>query len=153
MRPRIHAFPVSSELGDFADEIRRVFVELGRAFGADSLAGECVPPLDVYETDDSVEITVDLPDTRVAELRVMSKGDSLLVAGEKPPRRARGESTFHLVERGYGRFARVVRIGRACDMAKARATLAGGELRISIPKLADRRGRTLAIPISVMANG
>jgi HSP20 family protein len=130
-----------------------VFIELGRAFGAESLASECSPPVDVYETDDGIEVAVDLPGTQAAEIRVMSKGDSLLVAGEKAPRRTRGESTFHLVERGYGRFARVVRLGRACEMAKARATLAGGELRISIPKLADRRGRTMAIKISVMANG
>ena len=34
--------------------------ELGRVFGSDSLAGECVPPIDVYETDDTLEIAVDL---------------------------------------------------------------------------------------------
>ena len=62
-------------------------------------------------------------------------------------RRARRESSFHLVERGYGRFARGVRLGRACDTSKARATLANGALRVSIPKIADRRNR--AIPIAI----
>src|SRR5262249_25390836 len=107
MRPRIHALAVPSEIGDFAEEVRRVYVELGRAFGSESLAGECPPPLDVYETDDSLEITVDLPGVTAAAIRVLAKGDSLLIAGEKAARRARGELSFHLVERGYGRFARV----------------------------------------------
>ena len=40
---------------------------------------------------------------------------------KKPARRGRSESSFHLVERGFGRFARVVRLGRACDAARARA--------------------------------
>ena len=35
--------------------------ELGRAFGPESLIGECAPALDVYETDERLEIAVDLP--------------------------------------------------------------------------------------------
>lgn len=151
MRPRIHTVAFPSEIGDFAGEVRQVFLELGRAFGSESLAGECAPPLDVFETDDALEITVDLPGVDPAAIRIIGKGDSVLIAGEKAARRARRESSFHLVERGYGRFARVVRLGRPCDVSRARATLVNGELRVSIPKIADRRGR--AIPITVMANG
>ena len=147
MRPRIHAIAFPSELGDFSAEVRQVFLELGRAFGSESLAGECAPPLDVFETDDMLEITVDLPGVDPAAIRIVGKGDSVLIAGEKAARRAHRESSFHLVERGYGRFARVVRLGRACDTSKARATLVEGELRISIPKIAEQRGR--AIPITV----
>jgi HSP20 family protein len=148
MRPRIHALAFPSELGEFSDEVRRVYLELGRAFGSESLAGECSPALDVYETDDTLEITVDLPGVDVSAIRVIAKGDSVLVAGEKSARRTRAESSFHLVERGYGRFARVVRLGRACDTAHARATLAGGELRVSIPKMTDRRGRSVPIAVN-----
>lgn len=147
MRPRIHALAFPSELGEFSDEVRRVYLELGRAFGSESLAGECSPALDVYETDDTLEITVDLPGVDASAIRVIAKGDSVLVAGEKSARRTRAESSFHLVERGYGRFARVVRLGRACDTAHARATLAEGELRVSIPKMTDRRGRSVAIAV------
>jgi HSP20 family protein len=151
MRARVHAIALPSEIGDFVDEVRKVFVELGRVFGPESLAGECSPAVDVYETDDSVEIVADLAGVKPAAIRVISKGDSVLIAGEKPPRRVRGESSFHQVERGYGRFARVVRIGRPCDTARATATFAAGELHISLPKLSDRRGR--AIPIQVRDEG
>ena len=153
MRPRLHAIAIPSELGDFSDEVRRIFVELGRVYGSESLAGECVPPVDVYETDDALEIAVDLPGVEPAAVRVIAKGDSILIAGDKAARRVRGESSFHLVERGYGRFARVVRLLRSCDTSQARATLAGGELRVSIPKIGDRRGRTIPIVIGTMANG
>ena len=148
MRPRIHAIALPSEIGDFADDVRQVFLELGRAFGSESPAGECAPALDVYETDDMLEITVDLPGVDPAAVRVIGKGDSVLIAGEKAARRARRESSFHLVERGYGRFARVVRLGRACDTSHARATLVHGELRISVPKIADRRGKAIQITVN-----
>src|SRR5207249_7045787 len=141
MRTRIQTVAVPSEIGDFADEVRRVFLELGRVFGAESLTGECAPAIDVYETDDAIEVVVDLPGVDVKAVRLLTKGDSVLVAGEKAPRRVRGESSFHLVERGYGRFARVIRLSRPCDMSKAHARLIHGELHVAVPKVVDRRGR------------
>jgi HSP20 family protein len=148
MPPRIFTLAVPSELGDFADDVRRVYMELGRAFGSESLAGECSPALDVYETDDTLEVTVDLPGVAASAIRVIAKGDSMLIAGEKAARRVRGESSFHLVERGYGRFARVVRLGRACDTAHAEVRLVGGELHVSIPKITERRCRPVQIPVA-----
>ena len=148
VHPRIHAIALASDIDDFADDIRRVFQELGRAFGAESLAGECSPGIDVYETDDTLEVIADLPGVDVASIRLISKGEGLLIAGDKASRGAGGESTFQLVERGYGRFARVVRLGRPCHAARARATIAHGVLRISLPKVDDRRGRAIRIPIT-----
>lgn len=147
MRSRIHSVVLPSEVGDFADEVRRVFLELGQTFGLKSLAGECSPAIDVYETDDAVEIAVDLPGVDASAIRVIVKGPTVLIVGEKPARRAQGESSFHLVERGFGRFARSVRLASPCDGAKARAALSNGELRVSIPKIEDRRGRSIQIPI------
>ena len=153
VRPRVQAIAIPSEVGEFSDEVRKVFFELGRAFGAESLAGECSPAVDVYETDDAVEIAVDLAGVNASAVRLIAKRDSVLIVGEKPARRAHGDSSFHLVERGYGRFARVVRLGRACNTSAAHATLTNGELRISVPKVADRRGTSIAIAISTIANG
>ena len=61
MRPRVHPIASSSEISEFADEVRRIFLELGRTFGVESPVGECSPTIDVYETDETIEITVDLP--------------------------------------------------------------------------------------------
>ena len=148
MRYRVQAFAVPTEIDDFADDIRRVFQALGRSFSPESLAGECSPQIDVYETDDALEVVTDLPGVSPTSVHIVAKGDGLLIAGEKSPRRTGGDPTFHLVERGYGRFARVVRLGRSCNPANARATFAHGELRISIPKIDERRGRRIPIAIT-----
>jgi HSP20 family protein len=148
VRYRVEAFAVSTEIDEFADDIRRVFQALGRSFSPESLAGECSPQIDVYETDDALEVVTDLPGVSPKSVHIVAKGDALLIAGEKTPRRTGGEPTFHLVERGYGRFARVVRLGRTCNPASARATFAHGELRISIPKVDERRGRRIPIAIT-----
>jgi HSP20 family protein len=148
MRSRVQAVVLPSEVGEFADEVRRIFLELGRTFGLESLAGECSPALDVFETDRRVEIAVDLPGVDPAAVRIILKGPSVLIAGEKTVRRGLTDSSFHLVERGFGRFARAVRLSCSCDSTSARATLVNGELRISIPKVADRRGQPIRVPIS-----
>ena len=144
MRSRIPHLVLPSELGEFAEEVRRIFRELGR--GA-AMAGECSPPIDVYETDDVLEIRVDLPAVDAADVRVAIKGATVLIAGEKTPRRGRGDSSFHLVERGFGRFARTVGLSAACDTSRARATLRHGELRITLPKVGERRGRLIEIVV------
>ena len=87
MRSRIHSIAFPSEVGDFAAEVRQVFLELGRVFGSESMTGECSPPLDVYETDDSIEIAVDLPGVPANALCLIGKGDSILIAGEKSARK------------------------------------------------------------------
>lgn len=148
MRTRLQAVALPSEVGEFADDVRRIFQELGRTPGADALSGECVPPLDLYETDETLEIAVDLPGVAADGVRVVVKGSAVLIAGEKTPRRGRGDSSFHLVERGYGRFARLVRLTSACDTSRATASLALGELRITVPKLAERRGRSIRVPVT-----
>ena len=144
VRSRIPHLVLPSELGEFADEVRRIFRELGRG---SAMAGECSPPIDVYETDGAVEIRVDLPAVDAADVRVAIKGAVVLIAGEKTPRRGRGDSSFHLVERGFGRFARTVGLSAACDASRAHATLRHGELRITLPKVGERRGRLIEIAI------
>ena len=150
MRSRVQAIVLPSEvLGELSEEVRQVFAELGRTYGLDTLAGECTPPIDVYETDSTLEILMDLPGIDPAAVRVLVKGPIVLIAGEKAPRRGRGDSSFHLVERGFGRFARTVRLTTPCNASQARASLANGELRVTLPKIAERRGRAIRVPISI----
>ncbi len=148
MRSRIQAVVLPSEPTEFREELRRIFQELDRFTGDDALNGECAPALDVLETDEAVEITMDLPGVPLAAVRVVAKGATILIAGHKAPRRTHTESSFHLVERGYGRFARAVRMATACDTNRATATLVNGELRITIPRMTERRGRPIRIEIS-----
>jgi HSP20 family protein len=147
MRSRIQAVVLPSEPTEFRDEVRRIFQELDQTSGGELLTGECAPALDVFETDESVEIAVDLPGVSPSAVRVVARGQTILIAGHKQPRRGRPESSFHLVERGYGRFARTVRVSSPCDTTRATATLVNGELKIAIPRLVERRGRSIRIAV------
>ena len=92
---------------------------------------------------------MDVPGVSPDSLRVVFKHGVLIIAGAKASAAGTlpGSTTFHLVEREFGRFARAVRLNGAVDVVQARATLAQGELRVVVPKMADRRGQELRIPI------
>ena len=141
---------LTAELGDLADDVRRLFQELSRGGPArPTTAGDCQPPLDVLETDDAVRILMDLPGVAATALKVLLKGEVVLIAGEKwADAPGVGAGGHHLVERGSGRFARAVRVAGAFDGAAVTATLADGELCVTLPKLADRRGRGREIPVT-----
>jgi HSP20 family protein len=140
---------LSGEIGELADDVRRIFQELGLGAGPHTVAaGDCVPLVDVLETDDSVQILMDLPGVPLGSIRVLLKGDVVLIAGEKwADSKGAEPGAYHLVERGSGRFARAVRVGGAFDGSRVTARLDAGELRVTLPKLVDRRGRGLEVQV------
>jgi HSP20 family protein len=148
----IHRILLSSEVRDLTDEVGRLFEDLERAAGPSRrpLTGHCNPALDLQETAEAIEVVMDLPGVQPESIRVLIKNAVLVVAGEKtsPYGSERGDSTFHLVERGFGRFARAVQLDGAIDAGRARAVLSGGELRVSVPKLDERRGRDILVPVA-----
>ena len=95
---------MTPEFDDLTDDVRRLFRELDSEGGGRSaaVAGQCAPALDVLETDEAIEIVVDLPGVPRGALRVLLKGDVVVVAGEKIPISPGGAGDYHLVERGIG---------------------------------------------------
>jgi len=138
------------ESRELLDDLRQVFAELSSTLGPEHRAdsGEYHPALDVVETASAVEIVVDVAGVPTQALRVLFRGDVLIVAGEKAPGRIASEPSFHLLERGYGRFARAVRLSGAFEIGLARASLSAGELTIVLPKQSERRGRLQSIPVT-----
>lgn len=111
-------------------------------------SGQCQPAVDVLETNQAVEIVMDLAGVPKHAVRVLFRAGVVIIAGEKAPPPSGQEQAFHLVEREFGRFARAVRVSGAFDVANGRASLENGELTIVLPKLAERRGQAHRIRIA-----
>lgn len=131
-----------------SDEVRRLFDLLDGEAQSRLSAGDCTPPVDVIETPAAIEIAVDLPGVSTEDVHVAFARNAVLVAGTKGPKPCHhADATFHLAERAFGRFARVIRLSGAVDAGRAQAALSGGELRIVIPRIEERRGSEIRIPI------
>lgn len=140
----------SAETRDLAGDLRELFAELDATLPPEHrvYSGECHPALDVLETQSAIHVIVDVAGVPAQAIRVLFRGDTLVIAGEKAPGPGTAQPTFHLVEREFGRFARAVRLTGAFDVSRASATLAGGELTVVLPRLAERRGKSHVIPLT-----
>ena len=141
--PRIYV-----ERHDMGDELRRLLELVETEDSTTAPAAECTPPLDVVESPAAIEIIVDLPGVDRAGLQVAFSRGTLLIAGTKRASVcSHSDAAFHLAERSFGRFARAVRVSGAVDAGRARATLSAGELRIVFPRIPERRGSRITIPV------
>jgi HSP20 family protein len=140
----------TGESTGLAEDIRELFDDLLRSLphALRAYSGECHPSLDVVETDDAVEVVMDIAGVSADAVRVLFRAGVLIIAGEKAATSSSGDQSFHLVEREFGRFARAVRLNGAFDVPAAKATLRDGELTVLLPKLTDRRGQPHRIPIA-----
>jgi HSP20 family protein len=143
------SFIPTAEAPDIADDVRELFEDLAAQLPGEHRAysGECRPALDVLETDEAVEIIMDLSGVPAEAVRVLFRAGVVIIAGEKAPPPGEHPQAFHLVEREFGRFARGVRLNGCYEISRAKATLRNGELIVVLPKMSDRRGHAHRIPI------
>jgi HSP20 family protein len=136
------------ERRDMDDEVRRLFDRLTSAEHR-SASAECTPPLDVFDTPDGIEIVIDLPGVAPDQIQVVVARNTLVVMGHKSPSGCEHhrEAAFHVAERAFGRFARGVRLSGAFDVGRGTATFRDGELRVTLPRIEERRGRERRIPV------
>jgi len=112
--------------------------------------GDYTPPMDVVETREAVEVTVDVPGAVESSLKVALKQNLLVISGEKRAGRCgHDRAEFHLAERSFGTFARAVRLTGAFDASRTTALLKAGELRVTLPRIAERRGAERIVTVTV----
>jgi HSP20 family protein len=109
--------------------------------------GAFVPSVDLSATDEALTVSIEVPGIEADQLQITLNGDKLCIEGTKK-RRARRDVKYLCCEREYGDFSRCVRLPWAIRMDKATAELRDGVLKIKLPKLLDRRGKALKIPIA-----
>ena len=130
-------------------ERRELPADLVRLLETKSAAAECTPPMDVIESAEAIEVLLDIPGVPPADIEIVFAGNVLLIAGRKVPVTcAHKDAGFHMAERAFGRFARALSVEGAFDAGRAAASLVHGELRIVLPRISDRRGGQIRIPIS-----
>ena len=109
--------------------------------------GEWSPSLDVYESRGNLIVTAEVPGFGPESLKVVCREREILISGERRERRPPGVCGFLCMERPQGRFSRTVSFDAAVDQKQARAILKDGVLILTLPRLRDRRGREIEVPV------
>lgn len=101
--------------------------------------GLLAPTVDVSETDDEVTVTADLPGLTEKEVEVTLDRDLVTIRGSRKEEREEKKKNYHLMERSYGEFHRVIPLPEGIDKDKAKATFKNGVLKLALPKLPEAK--------------
>ena len=132
-------------------EVRRLFDDLRkrRPDRRHMVSGECMPLLDVFETDRTIEVVLDVPGVTPEGVRILIKSGVVLIVGEKerpePALRARQASTSSSATSAALRapFASMPRLTRRRSAPVSRTANCAS----SCAKIQERRGREILVPV------
>lgn len=132
-------------------EINRMFDSFWNRFnqplGALDGAFAGWPRTDVVETDDAVEVSVELPGLDEKDLDVSLTEDVLTIRGEKKAEREENRKGFYLAERTYGAFHRAIPLPPGVATENVKAEFKKGILTVTLPKTAEAQAKVKKITV------
>lgn len=113
--------------------------------GGPWLPADFQPSLDVSETDEAIQIRVDLPGIKPEEVDVEVRNNVLEITGERKEEREEKGKSWHRTERRVGRFARSLAL--PCDVQddKVEAECTNGVLTIMLPKAEKAKSKKINV--------
>ncbi len=138
------------ELKRLQERVERLFLVLQESIEIEELNSPNAfsPPIDLCETDDAVCISVELPGLEPEDINLVVTAKDLIIEGEKKHSPNTKKAISHYCcERQYGKFQRNIQLRWAINIKDTTANLKDGTLNIHLPKLNDRRGKSVKIQI------
>ena len=116
------------------ERMNRLFDER-QARGASTVEGAFAPATDVYSTDDTVFVAVELPGVGADDVAVEVQGRELAVRGRRHFGGGEG-AAYHRLERSYGEFRCAIALPDDADAGARRVRFESGVLTVEIPRSA-----------------
>lgn len=133
-------------------DINRVFEDFWQRVesswnGRPDAVGVFGPSTDVSETDDSVEVAVELPGMSEEDIDISLSGDAMTIRGEKKVEREDKRKGVYMSERSYGAFYRTIPLPAGVDADEAEAKFKRGVLTVTLPKSPEAQAKVKRIPV------
>jgi HSP20 family protein len=103
------------------------------------------PALNVSETEEAYEVSVELPGMKAEEVEVELKEGNLWISGEKKEEKEEKGKAYHRMERRHGEFRRMIRLPGTVDEGKVEAKFADGVLTIHVPKTEEVKPKRIPV--------
>jgi HSP20 family protein len=91
------------------------------------------PNIDVYVTEGSLIIKIELAGMQRQDLELTIEGRKLRISGQRPDGCRPPECKFLVMEINYGTFESVIEVPEECDLSVGKAVYQNGFLRIEAP--------------------
>jgi len=127
------------ELIDLQREINRLFSSVGQAAGAD------YPAINVWEKEDSLVVTTELPGMDPDDINISVTGSMLTISGKSKGNPLKAGETYLRQERELGNFQRNVQLPFQVDSPAVEAKYEKGILNITLPRQKEDLPRKIQI--------
>jgi HSP20 family protein len=148
--PSIVRWDPFKEMAGLQDRMNRLFDDVwgrGRRGEEEFISGGWVPPVDVRETKDSLEIAAELPGIDPKNVEVAVEAGILSLRGARTFEKAAEGETYHRVERAYGAFERSFTLPGNVDSEHIQAIYHNGVLHLTVPKREEAKPKAISIKI------
>ncbi|MCB0346269.1 MAG: Hsp20/alpha crystallin family protein [Bdellovibrionales bacterium] len=133
-------------IDDFGRDFDRLFGCAVPAVASDkSQLASWAPAIDIEETEEGLNLHVDLPGVATDAIEVNVEEGTLLISGERNTEKKENKGNFLRVERRHGRFERSVKLPQWADVNGISAQGKNGELTIKIPRAESSKARKIEI--------
>lgn len=142
--------PFNTRFG-LIDDFRREMDQLFDRFFQDENGGESsqpstwTPRLNLSESENAYEVTVDLPGLKPGDVNVELRHGDLWISGAREGESGETGRTWHRIERFCGQFHRVVRLGDDVEPEHVEARYQDGVLHVTVPKTETTRTKRIEI--------
>lgn len=124
---------------DMFEDFFRPFGMVRREMDVFQPSEKFMPRIDVYEENDEIKVTAELPGMDEKAVKVELDEGSLTLSGEKKEEHEQKTTHGYRVERRFGSFERSIPLPGRVDVDKAKAEYKNGILTVTIPKVEEPR--------------
>lgn len=96
------------------------------------------PPVEVFETDDSLQIVAEIAGMKGDDIDIVVEGDILTIQGNRPDPTNCEHRTYHVARIGYGPFVADIQMPFSVETEEADASYVNGFLHVTLPRTKAR---------------
>ncbi|MDB9525710.1 Hsp20/alpha crystallin family protein [Oscillatoria sp. CS-180] len=135
------------EVNALQREMNRLFETLSPSQDSRLEMGTFMPAAEINETDEAVNLKVELPGLDADDIDIQVSADSVAISGERKSESKSEENGVVRSEFHYGSFRRVVPLNVRVDNANVEANYDNGILTLHMPKAPEERNKVVKVNV------
>ena len=115
--------------------------------GAQAPAAAWLPPVDIVETPEALELRADMPGLKASDLDIKVENGVLTIRGDRKDEDESKGATYHTYERRYGSFARSFALPKLVDAENVKARYVDGVLTVTLAKKPEAKPKAIQVQV------
>ncbi|MBU1053243.1 MAG: Hsp20/alpha crystallin family protein [Proteobacteria bacterium] len=138
-----------ASMTNLQDRINRIFDDVVRSKDVEDDINLYTwkPVVDIYDDEDSLVITAELPGVNKEEVSVEIKDNIVSIKGERVKDKEINKENYYRKESSYGSFYRAFALPSAVNSDKIKATFKDGMLKVEIPKPEEDKPKQVLVKV------